>query len=115
MITRCSSVGRLVTLVALGRGLFALVLGVVGVLHQLGYESQQVVQWDRLTLKADKIRARLGLEAGILNGTGWKPKGMHWRTYWRLYAEHERLVGGICAAMNQRFKLGLDDPLRFDP
>jgi hypothetical protein len=83
--------------------------------HQLGYESQQVVQWDRLTLKADKIRARLGLEAGILNGTGWKPKGMHWRTYWRLYAEHERLVGGICAAMNQRFKLGLDDPLRFDP
>lgn len=83
--------------------------------HQLGYESQQVARWDRLTLKADKIRDRLKWEAGILNGVGWKPKGMHWRTYWRLYAEHERLVGGVCAAMNQRFNLGLDDPLRFDP
>ena len=83
--------------------------------HQLGYESQQVVQRDRHTLKADKIRDKLKWEAGILNGAGLKPKHMHWRTYWRLYAEHQRLVGGICAAMNQRFKLGLDDPLRFDP
>ena len=83
--------------------------------HQLGYESQQVCSTDRNTLKADKIRDRLKWEAGILNGTGWKPKGMHWRTYWRLYAEHERLVGGICAAINQRFKLGLNDPMRFDP
>jgi hypothetical protein len=40
---------------------------------------------------------------------------MHRRTYWRLYAEHERLVGGVFAAINQRFKLGLNDPLRFDP
>jgi hypothetical protein len=83
--------------------------------HQLGYESQQVAHWDRLTLKADKIRGRLKWEAGILNGIGLKPKGMHWQTYWRLYAEHNRLVGGICASMNQRFNLGLDDPLRFDP
>ena len=82
--------------------------------HQLGYESQQVARWDRLTLKADKIRDRLKWEAGILNGAEWKPKHMHWRTYWRLYAEHQQLVGGICAAMNQRFKLGLDDPLFFD-
>lgn len=83
--------------------------------HQLGYESQQVCAMDRLTLKADKIRDKLKWDAGILNGTGLKPKGMHWRTYWRLYAEHQRLVGGVCAAMNKRFKLGLDDPLRFDP
>lgn len=82
--------------------------------HKLGYESQQVVQWDRLTLKADKIRDRLGWEAGILNGAGVRPKGMHWRTYWRLWSEHNRLVGGICAAMNQRFNLGMDDPLRFE-
>ena len=83
--------------------------------HQLGYESQQVVQRDRHTLKADKIRDKLKWEAGILNGAGLKPKHMHRRTYWRLYAEHERLVGGICAAINQRFKLGLNDPMRFDP
>jgi hypothetical protein len=83
--------------------------------HQLGYESQQVVQCDRHTLKADKIRDKLKWDAGILNGTGLKPKGMHWRTYWRLYAEHQRIVGGVFAAINKRFKLGLDDPLRFDP
>lgn len=79
--------------------------------HQLGYESQQVCITDRHTLKADKIRDKLKWDAGILNGTGLKPKGMHWRTYWRLYAEHQRIVGGICAAINKRFKLGLDDPL----
>jgi hypothetical protein len=82
--------------------------------HRLGYESQQVGSMDRLTLKAGKVRDRLHWDAGILNGVGIKPKGMHWRTYWRLYAEHERLVGGICAAINHRFKLGLDDHLRSD-
>jgi len=83
--------------------------------HQLNYESQQVCITDRHTLKADKIRDKLKWDAGILNGTGLKPKGMHWRTYWRLYAEHQRIVGGVFAAINKRFKLGLDDPLRFDP
>jgi hypothetical protein len=34
--------------------------------------------------RADKLRKRLGWEAGILNGDGGKPKGMHWKTYQRL-------------------------------
>jgi hypothetical protein len=83
--------------------------------HQLGYESQQVCITDRHTLKADKIRDKLKWDAGILNGAGDKPKHMHRRTYWRLYSEHQRIVGGVFAAINKRFKLGLDDPLRFDP
>lgn len=42
--------------------------------------------------QADKIRKRLAWPAGILNGEGGKPKGLHWATYRRLKAEHDRLV-----------------------
>jgi hypothetical protein len=47
---------------------------------------------DRATTKADKIRKRLGWKACILNGNGGKPKGMHWKTYWRLKNHHNALV-----------------------
>jgi hypothetical protein len=42
--------------------------------------------------QADKLRKRLGWEAGILNGDGGKPKGMHWKTYQRLKSHHDALV-----------------------
>ena len=34
----------------------------------------------------------MGWEAGILNGDGGKPKGMHWKTYQRLKSNHDALV-----------------------
>jgi hypothetical protein len=34
----------------------------------------------------------MGRELGILNGSGWKPKGMHWKTFERIKAEHDALV-----------------------
>jgi hypothetical protein len=34
----------------------------------------------------------MGWEAGILNGDGGKPKGMHWKTYQRLKNHHDALV-----------------------
>lgn len=43
---------------------------------------------NRATRRADRLRERLGWEPGILNGTGDKPKGMHWRTSERLKASH---------------------------
>ena len=58
----------------------------------LGYATQKEGAGDRASIKADKIRKRLGWEAGILNGSGGKPKGMHWKTYQRLKAHHDRLV-----------------------
>ncbi|NDP39901.1 MAG: hypothetical protein GZ093_14315 [Rhodoferax sp.] len=58
----------------------------------LGYASQKEGVGDRSGRRADKLRKRLGWEAGILNGDGGKPKGMHWVTYQRLKAEHDRLV-----------------------
>ncbi len=59
---------------------------------KLGYPSQKEGQGDRASRQADKIRARLHWEAGILNGAGGKPKGMHWKTYYRLKAEHDGLL-----------------------
>jgi hypothetical protein len=34
----------------------------------------------------------MGWEAGILNGDGGKPKGMHWKTYQWIKNRHDELV-----------------------
>jgi len=58
----------------------------------LCYATQKESAGDRASTKADKLRNRLGWEAGILNGEGCKPKGMHWNTYQRLKSHHDALV-----------------------
>jgi len=60
--------------------------------QRLTYRCQRETPDDGATRQADKLRDRLGGEAGILNGNGGKPKGMHWRTFERLDATHDRLV-----------------------
>ncbi len=71
--------------------------------YRLAYPSQRE-NWDgRARQRADRIRARLGWEPGILNGNGLKPKGMHWRTFARLSAEHDALVEQSLAGMAVRF------------
>ena len=70
--------------------------------YRLAYESQRARDYDRLAGRADKIRRRLGWPVGILNPTPWtKPRGMHWRTFWRLTAEHNRLVGASLEGMSE--------------
>ena len=69
---------------------------------KLAYEVQREDETDRLARRTDAIRDRLGWEAGILNPDGWKPKGMHWRAFWRLKAEHDRLKGGALGAWAKR-------------
>ena len=71
----------------------------------LAYASQGESYDDRAARRADRIRKRLGWPAGILNGPGAKPKGMHWRTYQRLLAQHHDFVGTSLAGMAR--KLGL--------
>ncbi len=75
--------------------------------YGLAYEAQREDETSRLARRADAIRDRLGWEAGILNPDGWKPKGMHWRTFWRLKEEHYRLKGGALGAWAKR--LGMLD------
>jgi hypothetical protein len=54
--------------------------------YQLAYASAREDVCDRAARRADKLRARLGWEPGILNGNGDKPKWMRWRTFERLVA-----------------------------
>lgn len=71
--------------------------------YKLAYPSQRET-WDgRARLRADRIRARLGWEPGILNGEGLKPKGMHWHTFMRLFAEYNANLEQSLAGMALRF------------
>jgi len=73
--------------------------------YQLAYDSQRETSYDRAAHRADKIRKKLGWEPGILNGNGWKPKGMHWITYQRLTARHDAFMSESLAGMAQRLNL----------
>lgn len=75
--------------------------------YQLAYPSQRERIMDRAARRADKIRDRLGWEPGILNGSGDKPKGMHWKTFDRLVAEHDALVNASLADIAERFGFGI--------
>ena len=80
--------------------------------YQLAYLSQREPADGRATRRADWIREKLGWEPGILNGNGWKPKGMHWSTFRRLTAQHDAYVARSLAGMAARLNLfgeSLDD------
>lgn len=71
---------------------------------QLAYPCQREVYFERWARRANKIRARLGWEPGILNGKGWeKPKSMHWRTFKRLVSKHDDLAEASLHAISSRF------------
>jgi len=75
--------------------------------YQLVYPSQWENSGNRAARRADRIREKLGWEPGILTGNGWKPKGMHWKTFNRLTTQHEAFVAESLSAMNQLFgKMG---------
>jgi hypothetical protein len=71
--------------------------------YRLAYRCQRETPDDRAMRQADKIRQRLGWEAGIVNGEGGKPKGMHWHTFARLKAEHDAHTLAALAGMAHRF------------
>ncbi|MEA3275952.1 MAG: hypothetical protein U9Q81_11800 [Pseudomonadota bacterium] len=80
--------------------------------YQLAYTSQRETYDDRSARRADRIREKLGWEPGILNGDGWKPKGMHWNTFERLTAQHDAFVTVSLAGMAARLDswgISLDD------
>lgn len=73
--------------------------------YRLAYASTREDAGGRATRRADRLRARLGWEPGILNGEGGKPKWMRWRTFERLAAKHDDLVGQSMQAMMLKFGL----------
>ena len=73
--------------------------------YQLAYTSQRENSDDRSMRQADKIRDRLGWEPGIANGHGVKPKGTHWKTYYRLVCEHDSLVNVSLAGMQRQIEM----------
>jgi hypothetical protein len=81
--------------------------------YQLAYPSQREEAYDRMARKADRIRAKLGWQQGILNPKGWqKPKGMHWKTFEQLNAQHDAFAQISLAGMAARMNLlgeSLDD------
>ena len=86
--------------------------------HKLAYECQRERVDDRAIRRADAIRRRLGWQPGIANPAGGKPKGMHWKTYWRLQAQHNDFVTMSLNGMAKRLGLvnrrlaGLRDNLK---
>lgn len=73
--------------------------------YRLAYRCQRETAEDRATRRAERIRARLQWEPGILNEAGDKPAWMRWRTFDRLTAEHDALVSGSLAMLADRLGL----------
>lgn len=76
--------------------------------HQLAYASQRETDYDRAARRADKIRARLEWDSGILNGVGGKPKGMRWETFEKLTAAHDAHVDASLVGAMRHFDIKID-------
>lgn len=73
--------------------------------YRLVYSSQRETKDDRATRRADKIRAKLDWEPGILNLQGYKPKGMHWETYYRLTSEYDEYAKQALLGMHAKLRV----------
>ena len=74
--------------------------------HDLAYASQSEDFAGRKLLKAQRIRTKLNGNPSMFEPFPDKPKGMHWRTYWRLMYQAEEASIESSIAMCRR--LGLE-------
>jgi hypothetical protein len=76
---------------------------------KLAYKSEREGYHGQQFRKADNLRARLGWQPGIAHPDGVKPKGMHWKTFNRMKAEHDfsvQKILGVTAAWIAKVKAG---------
>lgn len=67
--------------------------------HRLGYGSQREGVLNRSLRKQRKIRARIGGSDNLCEPIPFRPKGMHWRTYWRIRESAARTSQGAASIM----------------
>lgn len=71
------------------------------------YRATYPSQYDFLRLpgitRIDRVREKLGGNPGLLNPFPRKPKGMHWRTYWRLEENDREASDRLERALYARF------------
>jgi hypothetical protein len=79
--------------------------------YRLVYRSQRESIGDRAARRAEKIRARLGWEPGILNGRGDRPKGMHGGTFERLTGLHDVFLTRSLVELMQLLGIGVAAPV----
>lgn len=69
----------------------------------LGYHTQRLDRFSRLLDKANSIRDRLGGKPGMLSSFPDKPKGMHWKTYYRMRREVMMTESNAMGAIRGKF------------
>lgn len=70
--------------------------------HRLAYKSQRETANSRAYRRANKLREALGWVPGVIHGPGDKPKGMHWRTFWRMHAAQDAATMEALGGGNER-------------
>lgn len=73
--------------------------------YGLAYRSQNEGEWDRMADKAHRLREKLGGRPGFAEPMPLKPKGMHWRTYERIFHEIEELEKRSIMAMARKLSI----------
>lgn len=72
--------------------------------YGLAYPVQREDDAFRKARKADKVRRRLGWDAGVFEDFGERPKGMHRRTFDRLASEASALGNASLIAIMAKFR-----------
>jgi len=76
--------------------------------YQLAYASSRESASDRGIRKSQAIHHRLGGSGNLLGAFPLKPKGMHWRTYYRLEREARDAYAAALLGVMQRLNLAVD-------